>query len=109
MLWKACSCRDAQNVGAEAQVGLLRLCCQPLQASRGSMDFVHDVLADGRRMRVFTFVDDYTRECLALEADTSISGQRVTRTLGQLREAGKLLQVLVCNNGTEFTSKVMLM
>ena len=76
---------------------------------RGSMDFVHDILADGRRFRVLVVVDDYSRECLALEVDTSITGQRVARVLGQLREQGKLPQVLVCDNGTEFTSRAMLM
>ena len=75
---------------------------------RGSMDFVHDVLADGRRIRIFTLVDDYTRQCLALEVDTSITGQRVSRILSALREAGQLPQVLICDNGTEFTSKAML-
>jgi putative transposase len=41
---------------------------------RWSVDFLHDVLADGRRFRIFAAVDDFTRECLALTADTSISG-----------------------------------
>jgi len=75
---------------------------------RGSMDFVHDVLADGRRIRVLTVVDDYSRECLALEVDTSLSGQRVSRVLEALRQAEKLPQVMVCDNGTEFTSRAML-
>jgi putative transposase len=75
---------------------------------RGSMDFVHDVLADGRRIRVLTIVDDYSRECLALEVDTSLTGQRVSRVLDALRQTGKLPPVMVCDNGTEFTSRVML-
>ena len=48
---------------------------------RWSMDFVSDQLSDGRRFRIMTLVDDFTRECLALVADTSISGLRVTREL----------------------------
>jgi putative transposase len=44
---------------------------------RWSLDFVSDVLADGRRFRVLVIVDDFTRECLALVVDTSISGRRV--------------------------------
>ena len=75
---------------------------------RGSMDFVHDVLADGRRIRVFTLVDDFSRECLALEVDTSLSGQRVSRILEALRQADRLPGTIVCDNGTEFTSKAML-
>ncbi len=76
---------------------------------RGSMDFVHDILADGRRFRMLVVVDDYSRECLALEVDTSITGQRVSRVLDRLRDEGRLPQVLVCDNGTEFTSRAMLM
>ena len=75
---------------------------------RGSMDFVHDVLADGRRIRMLTVVDDYSRECLAIEIDTGLSGQRISRVLEALRLGGKLPQVLVCDHGTEFTSKAML-
>ncbi len=41
---------------------------------RWSLDFVHDQMTDGRRLRILAVVDDYTRECLALVADTSISG-----------------------------------
>ena len=44
---------------------------------RWSLDFVHDQLGDGRRFRILAIVDDCTRECLALVADTSISGVRV--------------------------------
>lgn len=76
---------------------------------RGSMDFVHDVLAGGRRFRVFVVVDDFSRECLALTVDTSITGQRVTRVLSELRKTGRLPPILVCDNGTEFTSRAMLM
>jgi putative transposase len=76
---------------------------------RGSMDFAHDMLADGRRIRIFALVDDYSRQCLALEVDTSLSGQRISRVLARVRESGKLPQVLVCDNGPEFTSRAMLM
>jgi len=48
---------------------------------RWSLDFVHDQLADGRRIRMLNIVDDHTRECLAIETDTSLSGRRVTRVL----------------------------
>jgi len=44
---------------------------------RWSLDFVSDVLADGRRFRVLVIVDDFTRECLTLVADTSLSSHRV--------------------------------
>jgi putative transposase len=48
---------------------------------RWSLDFVSDMLADGRRFRVLVVVDDFTRECLALVIDTSLSGMRVAREL----------------------------
>ena len=48
---------------------------------RWSLDFVSDALSDGRRFRILAVVDDFTRECLALVADTSLSGARVARDL----------------------------
>lgn len=51
---------------------------------RWSLDFVSDAFTDGRRFRVLAVVDDYSRECLALIADTSLSGLRVTRELSEL-------------------------
>jgi putative transposase len=75
---------------------------------RASMDFMHDVLADGRRIRLFTLVDDFSRECLAIEVDTSLSGQRVSRILEALRQVDRLPGTIVCDNGTEFTSRAML-
>ena len=57
---------------------------------------------------IFTLVDDFTRECLALEVDTSLSGQRASRILEALRLADRLPGTIVCDNGTEFTSKAML-
>ena len=75
---------------------------------RASMDFMHDVLADGRRIRLFNLVDDFSRECLAIEVDTSLSGQRISRILEALRQVDRLPGTIVCDNGTEFTSKAML-
>ncbi len=51
---------------------------------RWSLDFVHDQMTDGRRFRILAVVDDGTRECLALIADTSISGVRVGRELDRI-------------------------
>ena len=74
---------------------------------RWSMDFVHDQLADGRRFRVFNIVDDFSRECLEQIVDTSISGYRVSRQLNHLLETRGRPKSIVCDNGTEFTSKAM--
>ena len=51
---------------------------------RWSLDFVADSFSDGRRFRILAVVDDFTRECLALVADTSLSGTRVARELDAL-------------------------
>lgn len=48
---------------------------------RWSLDFVSDALSDGRRFRILAVVDDFSRECLGLVADTSLSGARVAREL----------------------------
>ena len=55
---------------------------------RWSLDFIHDQLTDGRRFRILAVVDDCTRECLALIADTSISGRRVARELDDIIRQG---------------------
>ena len=53
---------------------------------RWSLDFVSDALASGRRFRVLAIVDDFTRECLGLVVDTSLSGARVVRELDRIAE-----------------------
>ena len=75
---------------------------------RWSLDFVSDAFTDGRRFRILTVIDDFTKESVALVADTSISGQRVTRELDQaIFERGRPGTV-VSDNGTEFTSMAIL-
>lgn len=74
---------------------------------RWSMDFVSDQLACGRRFRVLNLVDDHSRECVGQLTDTSISGVRLARYLDELASRRGLPDVLVCDNGPEFTSKAM--
>ena len=75
---------------------------------RWSLDFVSDTLTDGRRLRILTVVDDFSRECLCLAADTSLSGRRVARELDRLIACrGKPLMV-VSDNGSELTSMAIL-
>ncbi|MBY4612796.1 MULTISPECIES: IS3 family transposase [Rhizobium] len=81
----------------------------PLAANdRWSLDFVSDQLTDGRRFRVLTVVDDCTRECLALVADTSLSGLRVARELDRIIERRGKPRMIVSDNGSEFTSNAIL-
>ncbi|ALK10230.1 IS2 transposase TnpB [Blastochloris viridis] len=75
---------------------------------RWSLDFVSDQLTDGRRFRILTIVDDCTRECLALVADTSLSGFRVARELERLTIARGKPKTVVSDNGTELTSNAIL-
>lgn len=74
---------------------------------RWSMDFVSDQLSDGRRFRILNVVDDYSRECIGQFVDTSISGLAVSRFLNLLIQERSKPYAIVCDNGTEFTSKAM--
>ncbi|MFN4282361.1 MAG: IS3 family transposase [Alphaproteobacteria bacterium] len=75
---------------------------------RWSLDFVSDAFHDGRRFRILSVVDDFTRECLALVADTSLSGARVARELDALMVGRTRPATVVSNNGTELTSTAIL-
>ena len=70
--------------------------------------FLHDQLSDGRRFRILAMVDDFTRECLALIADTSLSGLRVGRELDALIARRGKPAACISDNGTEFTSMAIL-
>jgi putative transposase len=74
---------------------------------RWSMDFVHDTLASGRKFRTLNIVDDLTREALAIEVDTSLGGHRVVRVLERLAALRGLPQVIVSDNGPEFTGRAL--
>jgi putative transposase len=75
---------------------------------RWSLDFVHDQLSDGRRFRILAVVDDFTRECLALIADTSLSGLRVGRELDAIVARRGRPVACLSDNGTELTSMAIL-
>ena len=76
---------------------------------RWSLDFVSDQLLDGRRFRILAVVDDCTRECLTLVADTSLSGVRVARELDRLIIERGRPGTIVSDNGTELTSNAILL
>lgn len=75
---------------------------------RWSLDFVADAFTDGRRFRILTVVDDFTKENVLLVPDTSISGLRVTRELDQVFAERGQPRTIVSDNGTEFTSMAIL-
>ena len=75
---------------------------------RWSLDFVSDAFVDGRRFRILCVVDDFTRECLTLVADTSLSGLRVGRELDAVIARRGRPGTIVSDNGTELTSMAIL-
>jgi putative transposase len=70
-----------------------------------ALDFVHDAVECGRTIRVLSVVDAYTRECLALEVDTSFASRRVTRVLEAIMAERGKPQAIRCDNGPELTSR----
>ncbi|WP_156356984.1 IS3 family transposase [Sphingomonas sp. Leaf38] len=92
-----------RTVGARAPAPVLAL---PNQ--RWSLDFVHDQMATGRRFHILNIVDDVTRECLRAVLDTSISGKRVVRELGDLIAERGSPKMIVSDDGTELTSNSVL-
>jgi len=75
---------------------------------RWSLDFVGDALTDGRRFRVLAVVDDFTRECLCLVADTSLSGARLARELDSFIARRGKPRTIVSDNGTEMNNMAIL-
>jgi putative transposase len=70
-----------------------------------ALDFVSDGIATGRGLRILTIVDSYTRECPAIEVDTSLSSRRVTKVLERVIAERGAPATLRCDNGPEFTSR----
>ncbi len=72
---------------------------------RWSMDFVTDSIVTGRRFRALAIVDDFSRECPAIEVDTSLGGARVVDVLERLADRRGLPEVITVDNGPEFAGK----
>jgi putative transposase len=72
---------------------------------RWSMDFVSDTLSNGRRFRCLTIMDEFSRECLAIHVAHSIPAVRVIDVLERLREKRGLPEIIMTDNGSEFTSR----
>jgi putative transposase len=95
--------------GRKRAIGTRRPMEIPLAANqRWSLDFVSDQMTDGRRFRILTVIDNCTRECLALVADTSLSGRRVARELDVIIGQRGRPDMIVSDNGTEYTSNAIL-
>jgi putative transposase len=74
---------------------------------RWSMDFVSDCVSTGKVIRMLTVVDDYTRECPAIEVDTSLGGLRVRRVLDRIASERGLPEAIVLDNGPEFRGRAL--
>jgi putative transposase len=74
---------------------------------RWSIDFVSDCVSNGRLIRMLTMVDDYTRECPAVEVDTSLGGLRVRRVLDRVVAERGLPEAIVLDNGPEFRGRAL--
>ena len=74
---------------------------------RWSIDFVSDCVSTGRVIRMLTVVDDCTRECPAIEVDTSLGGLRVRRVLDRIASERGLPEVIVLDNGPEFRGRAL--
>ena len=72
-----------------------------------AVDFIHDSLMSGRRFRAFAVLDEWSRESLAIEVDLSLTGERVTRVLEQLRNRRGLPTVIQADNGRELRGRVL--
>ena len=72
-----------------------------------AMDFVHDQLLDGRKFRVLTVIDKWSRESVLLEADFALTGICVVRAFERLAKERALPQAITVDHGTEFTSKAL--
>ena len=72
-----------------------------------SMDFVHDRLVNGRKIRALNIVDTYTRECLWIEVGYSMSGQRVTEVLDFLLHFRGKPKMIITDNGSEFAGRTL--
>ena len=81
---------------------------EPQRANqRWSMDFASDNTCTGRMFRALVVVDDFSRECPAIEVDTSLGGTRVVNMLQRLVETRGLPEVITADNGPEFTGKAV--
>lgn len=75
--------------------------------TRWSLDFVSDRTRYGSNIRILAVIDEVTRECLALEVDSSLTGRRVTAVLNQIAIFRGLPKEILTDNGPEFTSNAM--
>ena len=72
-----------------------------------SMDFIMDGISGSRRFKTLSVIDEYTRWCHKSEVDTSLTGERVKRTLNEIAEVYGLPETIIVDNGPEFISRAL--
>lgn len=97
--------RPRRHVSAAHREAPIRKATVPNEA--WSMDFVSDQLHNGNRFRALTVIDVHTRECLAIESGQRMTGEDVVRVLNRLRYGRAAPQRIYCDNGSEFTSRIL--
>ncbi len=108
-LYKACGLKVMKRGGRKRALGVRGTAFKATGSNQNwSLDFVHDALSDGRRIRLLTIIDEFTRECLRIAVDTSLNGKRVSRELELLIEQRGKPKMIKSDNGTEFTSNAIL-
>jgi putative transposase len=108
-IYRSCGLKVLKRGGRKRAIGSRRARGKPSASNeQWALDFMHDALADGRRIRLLTVIDTYTRECLRISVDTSINGNKVTEVLKQLIDSKGKPKAVLSDNGTEFTSNAVL-
>jgi len=108
-LYKACGLKVMKRGRKKRALGVRGRAFRATRPNQNwSLDFVHDALSDGRKIRLLTIIDEFTRECLQIAVDTSLSGRRVSQELEQLIEQRGKPEMIKSDNGTEFTSNAIL-
>jgi putative transposase len=97
--------KQRRKLARRQRVVTIAMAVRPNQ--RWSMDFVSDKLADGRSFRILTVVDQFTRECVALQADRSMTGRKVAEVLEGVREERSLPESITVDNGSEFSGRAL--
>ena len=102
-------CRIGLNLPRRVKRKLPQRVPKPLEVkaavnSQWALDFMHDTLYCGKRFRTLNVIDEGTRECLAIEVDTSLPAERVIRVLEQLKEQRGLPEQIRLDNGPELIS-----
>lgn len=108
-IYRALGLKVLKRGGRKRALGMRVITPKPIRVNqRWSLDFVSDALANGRRIRMMTVVDGYTRVCLGIIVDSSLSGTRVSRELDKLIDEYGKPETILSDNGTEFTSHAIL-